>query len=213
MCLWNPNSHGKAFKKGCWTWFKWADRAAPVLQPRAAIVFPHFWAKSRGIMLAVNGHKVSKSCDSTAVCALDRFLVLASLTKVNWAEKNCYLYCVFFFPPLFFSTKLKTWCFKRTEHSDLMVSHNSICPVTCLFPRKNVASSAAGELSLPCICSAPNQSNAKGAGEQLKQLEEMGGGNRPTTKLIFELIKACMVWGLWSNKQVQICQRLKKKSN
>lgn len=34
-------------------------------------------------MLAVNGHKVSESCDSTAVCALDRFLVLASLKKVN----------------------------------------------------------------------------------------------------------------------------------
>lgn len=177
--LWNQSIPGKPVKKGCRPWFEHTVRATSVLQPQAAGVFPQFL-----ITLAVNGCNVSKSSDRAGVCALARLLV----NKSHKGESNGGKTAISIY--LLFLTRLKTWCFKRTEQRDLLIRHDSLHLVTCPFPRKGIASNAVGVPGLPVISCATNQSRAKRTGKQLEQLKEMGGGNMPTTKLIFWINKS-----------------------
>lgn len=162
----------------------------------------------------MNAHNIARKGDIAGFYALAHFLLLTTLSKVNWTKKTCCFSCHFFF--LF----LPGWTSDALKALNTMISrsiprNNLSCPVTHPFPREAAASDAAGEQGLPGWLFQRykpewRQERWKAAEKQLK---EMGGGNVPTTKLISELIKAWMVWGLWSNKRVEICQWLKKKSN
>lgn len=147
---------------------KAAELTAPsVLKPQAACLLPHYWAKSWGISLAVNAHNIARRGDIAGFCALAHFLLLTTLSKVNWTKKTCCFPCHFFF--LF----LPGWTPDALKALNTMISrsiprNNLSCPVTHPFPREAAASDAAGEQGLPGTSSGTNQSDAKRDGKQLR---------------------------------------------